>query len=283
MERYKLEHEIEVKPKRKHRVVTLFSLTSSLIILLGLHSYYIKPQNDVATAAQKVADLFIDADEGNTSKIKESTDQEQIDKAVEAINKIGTSKGKNDEYSMIAMSLDTSVIFAQKQLDKRKGNQTSDVTEKKKEYKYDRNLSSVENLLENFPDLQDDFDEIPEENKKRIKVPALKDIPFTIDKVIIEQGSLNEASVFYYGDNKNKSIKSSVWEFTEEISKEAESVQLNENITGYFHDYRYSDSITIHWRDPEEESQVIYGIWLNSSDKQFTKDDLTKLAKSMID
>ncbi|ASK64025.1 hypothetical protein CFK37_18625 [Virgibacillus phasianinus] len=122
------------KPKR-----AVFSvLIIALVLLVGVHYYYIKPQNDVARAVQMVDDLFVEVDGKSDSekndetpgKIKESTDQEQIDQTRKAIAKIDPDNGEHGGYSIAVLGLSLTVNDAQKQLDKREGNQISDGTNK---------------------------------------------------------------------------------------------------------------------------------------------------------
>src|SRR5690625_7488514 len=75
-------------------------------------------------AVQKVRNLFqagIKVEDGKSSKIKDSTDQEQIDEALKAIGEIDTKDGRRSEESGAVFSLQSAIIVAQAQLNEREG------------------------------------------------------------------------------------------------------------------------------------------------------------------
>lgn len=105
--------------------ISLFIVLSVVLVLQGCY-----PENENANkidiAVKEVGDLFEVEDEekikeGESSKIKDSTDQEQINEALEAVNKIDTSGGEQNENDAIAFSLQSAILNAQLQLKEREG------------------------------------------------------------------------------------------------------------------------------------------------------------------
>ncbi|WP_440895508.1 YcxB family protein [Amphibacillus sp. Q70] len=275
---------------RKQRSVVYSLLIIVLVLLVGAHYYYIQPNHNVSRATYMVNNLFINTDENfdlekneaSPKKIKDSTDQEQIDRALKAITKIDVSKDRYKEYSTVMLALTVILNNAQQQLDQREGKQIPDSDNlPRMEFKINSDLSTIENLIENFPYLQSTFNEIPVDIQSKIVLPSLDDIPFQIEEVYINYNDRHESrvEVFYSGEGKN--FTSSVWSYDEGLSKRGEEVQLIKDTIGYFFDDEYSDAITIHWSDREKDSKLLYAAQL-AGDDEFTKEDVIQLTNSMI-
>uniref|UniRef100_UPI00201DCF41 YcxB family protein n=1 Tax=Oceanobacillus saliphilus TaxID=2925834 RepID=UPI00201DCF41 len=246
----------------KQRRVVLSLLVIGFVLLSGVNYYSIKPDHDVSRAARAVGDLFVYTDlEGNgENRIKESTNQEQIDLAIKELKKIDTNKSRYKKYDLAMLNLYVMVNQAQKQLNQREGNQNPERTNnQKQEFTTNSDLSTMENLIENFPDLQSSFDEVPWDIQGKLLLPSLDDIPFYIEEVNIEYNDRPSADVYYAGDGK--SFTSSVWYYEEGLSKRGEEVQLINGTVGYFRENEVTNStnsIWITWIDQEKDSGLLY-------------------------
>ncbi|MYL58251.1 hypothetical protein GLW20_12115 [Virgibacillus halodenitrificans] len=112
----KSDNESAVKPKKKVIAISLFIVLSVVLVLQACNTEN-ENANNINVAAEKVSDLFeIENEEavkeGKSSKIKDSTDQGQIDEALEVIDKIDTSDGEQSENYAIAFGLQSAVFNA---------------------------------------------------------------------------------------------------------------------------------------------------------------------------
>jgi len=126
------------RSKKKVIAINALIILSILLILQGCNT----EQNKMDIAVQKVRNLFqagIKVEDGKSSKIKDSTDQEQIDEALKAIGEIDTKDGRRSEESGAVFSLQSAIIVAQAQLNEREGkgksskNDTQDEQKEQKE------------------------------------------------------------------------------------------------------------------------------------------------------
>lgn len=124
----KVKLEPAVRPRRK---ITVIFLLIALVVVLGLHYFYLGSAHNIAKATNQVQDLFV-VEEGEenkpneSSKIKPSTDQKQIDKAMMAVQKIDKDTDVTSERHLIAMGLEASILVAQNQLNQRENNEDAD-------------------------------------------------------------------------------------------------------------------------------------------------------------
>ncbi|CQR48464.1 hypothetical protein BN1058_02834 [Paraliobacillus sp. PM-2] len=119
-----MDKESSVKLKRKI-ILNLFIVLS---VIFALQACSFSNEAKVRMAIKKVNDLFVDSDkediqEGKSGNIKASTNQKQIEKAMEAIEKIDTSGENQTENQAIVFGLQLGVLNAQLQLAKREGTQ----------------------------------------------------------------------------------------------------------------------------------------------------------------
>lgn len=166
IEKYAEKAKVTIKPAiRPKRNPIIVSLSIGLILILGLHFFSPLGKNNVNTAMQKVHDLFEEKEEGSqtgeSSKIKKSTDQNKIDEAQQAVNKIKTSKNGMGENDLVAMGLQASIVVAQTQLDNREGKpdpaqereqETDSFTPKKTDIVYKEGEITNKDKLEAFID-----------------------------------------------------------------------------------------------------------------------------------
>lgn len=127
----KSNNEAAARPKTKIIVINLFIILTVMLVVQGCNITN-KNTNNSNTAIKKVSDLFEVEDEddeniteGNPGKIKDSTDQEQINEAIEAIDKVDTSAGTQDENTAIVFGLQSAALVAQVQLNEREGTEVS--------------------------------------------------------------------------------------------------------------------------------------------------------------
>lgn len=175
----------EPTERRKKKIIAINSLIilSILLILQGCNT----EQNKMDIAVKKVTNLFEAEDEekvkeGKSGKIKDSTDQEQIDEALKAIDKIDTSGGKQSKNYGVVFSLQSAVLVAQVQLEEREGttrdsfeNYTQD--EQKEQFQPDEDdVVWKHNKLEN-KDILEEFMNVAGENGKNndIEIRVVKD------------------------------------------------------------------------------------------------------------
>ncbi|WP_077298578.1 hypothetical protein [Virgibacillus pantothenticus] len=114
-----------VQIKRKAIMISLFITICGVLVLQGCNNANGNASN-IDIAAKKVSDLFEVEDEETvkeweTSKIKDSTEQEQINEAQEAIDEIDMNALDQMEDYDNAFSLRSAVLIAQEQLRKREG------------------------------------------------------------------------------------------------------------------------------------------------------------------
>lgn len=136
---------------RSNRKIMIIGLSIALIVLLILGYYFFKNDNNTVVAVQKVEALFVTDEivEEGSSKIKDSTNQQQIDEALEAIYNIDVSGEKHGEDYVIVMGLEVSVLIAQKQLNVRVSTSKLSQTNAQEE------RNSIESI-EGFEALEDD-------------------------------------------------------------------------------------------------------------------------------
>src|SRR5699024_10531182 len=78
--------------------------------------------NQIPFATQKVSDLIeVEEQERKASKIKDSTDQEQINAAAEAVDQIDTTSEEQGVNEFIVFGLQSAILNAQMQLNEREG------------------------------------------------------------------------------------------------------------------------------------------------------------------
>jgi len=268
---------------KKQRSAVLSLLVVILICLYGVNYYFFKPESDVSRATETVSNLFVgtSTEAEGENRFKESTDQAQVDHALKELEKIDINNSRYEKYELAMLGLYMMVSQAQEQLNQREGKQTSDnANSTKQEFKTNKDLSSVENLIENFPDLQRSFDEIPWDIQEKILLPSLDNIPFNIEDVSIEYSNRPSVDVYYAGEGK--SFTSSIWYYEEGLSQIDDEVKLTNNIIGELSDDSSTNFIGIHWSDQEKGSQLLYGADLVSDEQEFTKEDIIKLANDMI-
>lgn len=272
---------VGLNKKQRSTIISLFVVI--LMFFYGVNYYSIKPEYDVSRATKTVSNLFVytDIEANGENRIKETTDQAQVELALKELEKIDINKSRYKKYDLAMFGLYTMLSQAQEQLNQREGNQNhSDTNNTKQEFITNSDLSSVENLIENFPDLQSSFDEISWDIQGKILLPSLEDIPFNIEEVSIDYSNRPSANIYYAG--QGESFTSSVWYYEEGLSQRGEEIQLTSGIVGEFYDYESTNSISIHWSDQEKGSKLLFGADLVSVDHEFTKEDIIKLANAMI-
>lgn len=171
------------KLKKKVIAISLFIILSVVLVLQGC---YLKNENanNIDIAVKKVADLFEVNDE---EKIKEGH-QEQIDEALEAVDKIDTSGGGHSEEDAIAFSLQSAILNAQIKLKEREGT-----------------LDSSDNSVQ---DEQKGEEFHPDEDDVVLKNNELKnkDILEEFMKVAGENGENNESEIRVVKDEGVKGV-----------------------------------------------------------------------------
>lgn len=111
--------------------IIMFSLFIVLIVMLILQGCFPESDSDIDIAVKRINDLFVVDDEekirkGEPGKIKESTDQEQIDEAVEAMGNVDTlGREHDDEEEVLVLNIANAIIIAQNQLKGREDEQNS--------------------------------------------------------------------------------------------------------------------------------------------------------------
>lgn len=267
----------------KQRRVVLSSLVVVLVLLFGMNYYFIKPEHDVSRATRAVSDLFLytNPEDNGENKLKETTTQAQIDRVIKKLEKIDISKSRYKKYDLLMFGLYVQVNEAQKQLDAREGTQHYDRTNTAKiEYTTNSDLTPMENLLENIPELQDSFNEIPWDMQEKILLPSFDNIPFDVEEVSISYSNRPSVDVYYVGEGM--SFTSSVWPYEEGLSQRDEEVQLENSTVGELSDAEFpEDSISVYWSDREKGSKLLYAARLVSG-RDGAKDDAIKLANAMI-
>ncbi|WP_121615526.1 hypothetical protein [Virgibacillus halodenitrificans] len=174
----KSDNESAVKPKKKVIAISLFIVLSVVLVLQACNTEN-ENANNINVAAEKVSDLFeIENEEavkeGKSSKIKDSTDQGQIDEALEAIDKIDTSDGEQRENYAIAFGLQSAVFNAVSQLKEREGtlessdNSAQDETNGEEFHPDEDDVVLKNNELKN-KDILEDFMKVAGENGKNNK------------------------------------------------------------------------------------------------------------------
>ncbi|WP_159462055.1 YcxB family protein [Salirhabdus sp. Marseille-P4669] len=159
----------------------------------------------------------------------------------------------------------------------------------------DINLSnvslSVQNLLDKYPSQKKAFSELPVMYQEKMVVPSHSEIPFNIKEVEVYNhvinGDTDSAYIFYQGHQEALAIL--IYEHDNITTRGREFVNLNQNITGYYHD-RYEEK-SIFWKDPNKRSSFVYSVSLikreygtaKKEKNTFSKEDLVKIANSVID
>jgi hypothetical protein len=265
---------------RKQRRIILASLGVGVVLLFGVNYYLMKPEYDVSRATSAVNDLFIHTDEENSeNRIKDTTNQAQIDNAIKALERIEINEKRYEIYSLPMLGLYTLVGEAQKQLNEREGHHAPELTDDEKvPYTTNPDLSPMENLIENFPELQGTFDEIPWDMREKVLLPSLEDFPFYVEEVAIDhyQSSVN---VSYAGEGNL--FTSSVRYNEEGLSHRGEEVQLVNDTVGDLSEDQFSeDSVSVDWVDLEN-SKVLYSARL-VSESDAANEEVISLANAMI-
>ena len=122
----KIEPVSKVETKRLIKRAMIFSLIAALVLLYVIQFVFVKPQDEIEIAIKEVNALFVDADvtedweidEQTTYTIKDTTDRKQIERAIQAVEKIEPADITEENY-MLIFGLKMSILEAQEQLDKR--------------------------------------------------------------------------------------------------------------------------------------------------------------------
>lgn len=122
----KIEPVSKVETKRLIKRAMIFSLIAALVLLCVIQFVFVKPQDEIEIAIKEVNALFVDADvtkdweidEQTTYTIKDTTDRKQIERAIQAVEKIEPADITEENY-MLIFGLKMSILEAQEQLDKR--------------------------------------------------------------------------------------------------------------------------------------------------------------------
>ncbi|MCT1576956.1 hypothetical protein M3E13_03760 [Oceanobacillus kimchii] len=162
-------------------------LISLLIIsiLLIVQGCDINNEQDIKTASDQVFDLFEEED-GKPMKIKDSTDQAEINLAQEAIDNIEVDSSNDgyDENEAIIFNLQSAITNAQVQLKEREGINTLDQPENKKQNK-------GEHVKEVFGDYETRNNDVVFSNNQLRN----KDILDEFMKAAGEKGEKNESEI----------------------------------------------------------------------------------------
>ncbi|MCG3418203.1 hypothetical protein [Oceanobacillus jordanicus] len=170
-----------VQPKRKV-IISLFIILCGVLLMQGCN---MEDADKKDIASEKVRDLFQDGDfkkvkEDGSGRIKDSTDQEQINEASEAIEEIDISDEERETIAFV-FGLRSAVLVAQNQLNER------DVVPKSSK----NTDSQDEQIEEDLPDYQ------PDENDVVLKNSELKnkDILEEFIKVAGENGKNSTSEI----------------------------------------------------------------------------------------
>lgn len=148
------------------------------------------------------------------------------------------------------------------------------------EFTKNNDLAPMENLLENIPEIQDSFNEIPWDIQEKILLPSFDDIPFDVQEVRISYNDRPSVDVYYVGEGM--SFTSSVWYYEEGLSQRDEEVQLKNDTIGELSDAESpEDSISVYWSDREKGSKLLYAARIVGED-DWAKDATIELANAMI-
>lgn len=148
------------------------------------------------------------------------------------------------------------------------------------EFTKNNDLTPMENLLENIPEIQDSFNEIPWDIQGKILLPSFDDIPFDVQEVRISYNDRPSVDVYYAGEGM--SFTSSVWYYEEGLSQIDEEVQLKNDTIGELSDAESpEDSISVYWSDREKGSKLLYAARIVGED-DWAKDATIELANAMI-
>ncbi|UOQ92203.1 hypothetical protein MUO14_17165 [Halobacillus shinanisalinarum] len=222
----KSNNESTVKSKKKVIAISLFIVLSVVLVLQGCNTEN-ESANNIDIAAKKVSDLFEVEDEekvkeGKSSKIKDSTGKEQIDEALEVIDKIDTSDGEQSENYAIAFSLQSAVLNAQLQLKEREGTlESSDNSaqdeQKEEEFHPDEDDVVLKNNELKNKDILEEFMKVAGENGKnneseirvvKDKGPLIYDLKSRYDKNADQSwiGVIPDLSHYSASENEVKDV-----------------------------------------------------------------------------
>ena len=154
-----------VRPKRKTLIILV---TIATIVLFGIQYFSFSQDERVKTATGKVSELFIQEKEDavkeeESSRIKPTTNQQQINEAMRAVQRIHGSN-KLGEHELAKRALEMSLLVAQHQLDEREGKtaepdgksgehqEEKSYTPEKEDVRYEDGELKNKELLESFID-----------------------------------------------------------------------------------------------------------------------------------
>ncbi|MDX8046246.1 hypothetical protein SH601_09605 [Gracilibacillus sp. S3-1-1] len=151
--------------------------------------------------------------------------------------------------------------------------------------------SELDRLFHLYPEIEKEYNQIPEEIKEEIVVPSLENIPFEVEEISLtykESGDQNlpSARLSYMGNSNYVSVN--VWKYPEEKTtfRKMHPIMLKQNMHAYYRDEGLDK--LVQWENPTKKDLLHHVVLTKYGENQdngyeFTIDEAIDIANSALD